>query len=45
MSEIDQMDVHFFDALFSEEFLQAEEEAKKDAKKPQDQDQYLSDIW
>lgn len=45
MSEIDQMDVHFFDALFSEEVLQAEEEAKKDAKKPQEQDHFLSDIW
>lgn len=45
MSDIDQMDVHFFDALFSEDVQKAEEEIKKDAKNPQDKEQYLSDIW
>ncbi|GIO22427.1 hypothetical protein [Oceanobacillus sp. J11TS1] len=45
MSDIDQMDVHFFDALFSERVQKAEEEIKTNAKNPQDKEQYLSDIW
>lgn len=45
MSEIDQMDVHFFDDLFSEDVQKAETEVTEHAKKPQEKEHYLGDIW
>ncbi|MBT2600942.1 hypothetical protein [Oceanobacillus sp. ISL-73] len=40
MSELDQMDVHFFNELFSDDLEQAQQNYK-----PQEKEQYLSDIW
>lgn len=42
LSEIDSLDVHFFEELTSES-IELDEFAKN--QKPQEKDQYLSDIW